>query len=216
MFTKLQIIAAAAALLIGLAGAARADYTGCYVGAHAGFAATSLEADGVLSLAGDGVQGGLGAGCDWQAAGAPVVIGVMADYTWQDLETVIGEAKATLKGQWAIAGRAGVTFGRTLVYGLVGYTGAEGSGTLIDVPDVAGWMAGAGVETPVGPQLSLKLEYRYVAFDDETIEDSTVEPDQHAVRLGLNWRFGGWLPQMDAPQPALAAAPVVSQHVPLK
>ncbi len=165
-----------------------AKWTGCYVGGHAGLAATSTEIAGAVDLAADGVQAGLGAGCDVELSG--FVVGAFADYTWQDLETSFGAAKASLKGQWTAGGRAGVIWRDMLVYGLAGYTQAEATANFASLPDFSGYVAGAGVEAIVAPNLSAKLEYRYSRFDSETVIGGlNLEPGQHALRLGLNWRF---------------------------
>src|SRR4029077_12034088 len=71
-----------------------------------------------------------------------------------------------------------------------------------------GWAAGAGVEAPVAPHWTMKLEYRFTdygtsgvtfpAAGQRFISDFAVQQ----LRVGLNYRFGD-----DAKAVAKAAAP---------
>lgn len=52
-----------------------------------------------------------------------------------------------------------------------------------------GWAAGAGVETLIATDLTLKAEYMYVDFPGFDIGGSSVDANAHTVRAGLNWHF---------------------------
>ena len=66
-----------------------------------------------------------------------------------------------------------------------------------------GWTVGGGVEAAVTTNISLKLEYLYLHFDEGTRLDpvSSVvlgtpvfwdqNNDAHVVRAGVNFKFGG-------------------------
>lgn len=207
-------------LFVFLSGAARADeprWTGCYVGAAAGYAASTtdvgLDVDGVGTLASvngigaDGATGTLTAGCDVRKD--RVVLGVWGDYTWHDATWDVSDpgagniASLDLDRQWAIGGRAGVlvTPG-TLVYGLVGYTRAE-LGDL-DVPALAvsfptssldGWIVGGGAELALDRGFFLDLRYTYSDFNSSSIDIADpisigLDTQIHAARVGLTYKFG--------------------------
>jgi outer membrane immunogenic protein len=64
-----------------------------------------------------------------------------------------------------------------------------------------GWMVGAGFEQALGSNWSIKAEYNYNNFGNKTVDLCTLAGDcdpyrikqhVHLVKVGLNWRFGGW------------------------
>ncbi len=59
-----------------------------------------------------------------------------------------------------------------------------------------GWVAGAGIERALTPNLSARVEYLYYDFDDVSASAGTVapgaanlDPTIHTVRFGLNFKF---------------------------
>jgi outer membrane immunogenic protein len=83
-----------------------------------------------------------------------------------------------------------------------------------------GWTVGAGIETPIANQWSLKVEYLYVDLGNVTNSLTTpLEPGQapatvqtttsssnihdHIVRFGVNYRFGGAAGVADMPIPSM-------------
>jgi outer membrane immunogenic protein len=119
-----------------------------------------------------------------------------------DLSLINGAFTASLDHDhsWSIGARAGfLSSPTTLWYGTVGYTEAKFStsstvGSLA-LPDFQGWFIGAGVESMLGRGLSLKAEYRYTRFDEETILsagpfDLDLDSTMHTVRFSLNYKFG--------------------------
>jgi outer membrane immunogenic protein len=102
---------------------------------------------------------------------------------------------------WAVGGRLGfLTSPSTLVYGTAGYTQADFDyidGHLSETFD--GYFVGAGIETFLRDNWTLKLEYRFAQLDEETIfefekrcETLTfdLEPSIHSARLVLSYKFG--------------------------
>jgi len=147
------IVVALAVLVGGYYYQAKADapaakWTGCYVGAQAGYGATHHDTSLILSGTGSPLDGsllelplssqggtiGLHAGCDMQVQ--QLVFGVLGDYNWlsQSMEInspVLGAiipglnplARIELESSWTIAARAGLVVApNTLVYALVGWT----------------------------------------------------------------------------------------------
>lgn len=174
------------------------SWTGCYVGAHGGYAVSATETTAstpafggaaltIDGFSGEGLAGGLGVGCDYQMQ--RVVIGGFADYTFQDVEFTANLSvpafpfsaggSVSIEDEWTIGGRLGVLLNdSTLAYGLLGYTQAKASdlaftSTIGDisfsVPDFKGWTIGAGFETRLMDNLTLAGEYRYTMFDSETV-----------------------------------------------
>jgi high affinity Mn2+ porin len=60
-----------------------------------------------------------------------------------------------------------------------------------------GWAAGAGVETPIAPHWTARAEYLYTDYGKSTTEffggrqPVTSDWQLHAIRLGVNYQFGG-------------------------
>lgn len=139
----------------------------------------------------------LTAGVGWDAQVGNVVLGVMADVTASNLNDT--------EWQWFVGARGGVLLApKTLVYGLVGYTEtidgrlAFKSIETTRFKDIAGLTYGGGLEHIFAQGWSLKAEYRYVQFGDETAPDGVidglkdgtdVESGAHQVRIGISKRF---------------------------
>lgn len=183
--------------------AAAGSWTGCYGGAALGYASTVTDIGFDISgftgsatgLGTDGTVASLRAGCDYQMD--RVVIGAWGDYSWlQDHEQSIsiaglGSAAVGLDTMWAAGARAGVTVGKdTLIYALIGYTEAHGTGGL---PNLDGLVYGGGIEVALGGGFTTSLEYRYADLDKLVLTDGgdtlTFDPGMHMVRAGLTYRF---------------------------
>ncbi|MEJ8572195.1 outer membrane protein [Microbaculum marinum] len=186
------------------------DWSGLYVGAHAGYLFGNSDVGfgplGGLSTMGvetDGFAGGGQVGFNWQMD--RLVLGGEADLSWANLEgshTSSGGVVQT-RADWlsTVRGRAGVAFDRVLVYGTggVAFTSMETSfagppGYNSDKQGLTGWTAGAGVEWAMTDNLSLKGEYLYVDFSDEPYllgapTPTPVDLDGSYVRVGVNYKF---------------------------
>ncbi|MBX9776178.1 MAG: outer membrane beta-barrel protein [Xanthobacteraceae bacterium] len=64
-----------------------------------------------------------------------------------------------------------------------------------------GWMVGGGIEQALGSNWSIKAEYNYSHFGNRDVDLCTpagvcdtysIKQHVHLVKVGLNWRFGGW------------------------
>jgi outer membrane immunogenic protein len=126
-----------------------------------------------------------------------------------------------IDNMWSIGGRIGfLPSPDTLLYGLLAYTQADvtaiGNLTLFDGAggtvasltnetdlDADGFTVGAGIETRLAEQVSLKFEYRYTDLDNGNLtgdgfvvpgvlgvtgSDHDLEADIHSVRAVLVWR----------------------------
>jgi outer membrane immunogenic protein len=186
------------------------SWTGCYVGGAVGYGWTRSEftafGQGETSLSSDDILLSLGVGCDLHIANSSVVLGVMADATWSNLSSA-WQSKGAIDAewQWFVGGRAGFLLTpRTLVYGLAGWTALDGGVTFnladkTDLGDLKGLTYGGGIEQVISGGWSLKLEYRYIQFGDDTapngaidgLKDGTdIDTGTHQVRIGAVYRFG--------------------------
>jgi outer membrane immunogenic protein len=160
---------------------------------------------GFDGIGGEGLLGTAQLGYDYQLS-QRMVIGAFVDYDFSGVATDIdvsfnGESFGTeieLDHMWTIGARLGLlATPDTLIYALIGYT--QGEYTLEDwSKDVAGWSVGGGIETRLTENWSLKGEYRFTQFDEETLFSAgndyygaslTAEPSVHSVRAVLSYRF---------------------------
>ncbi|HML28199.1 MAG TPA: porin family protein [Hyphomicrobium sp.] len=97
-----------------------------------------------------------------------------------------------------VRGRLGYASGPFLVYGTAGLAVAEfdtgvnlGAGLNFRNTDTkAGYAAGGGVEWAFAPNWSMKAEYLYTGFGDDTLSSGDrINYDFQTVRVGLNYKF---------------------------
>jgi outer membrane immunogenic protein len=185
-----------------------------YAGVHIGGAWTHFTAPaGGQSVDGSGVIGGGQVGVNYQIEN--LVFGVEGDISASGVRgDVSGDLGGTavsgsVRNDWfaTLAGRFGVSSGRTLTYVKAGaawtrykweFT-APGVGTAAATENRTGWMLGAGIEYAIAGALSAKIEYNYLNFGERTETLTTtgglvalptsVDLDVHVVKLGLNHRF---------------------------
>jgi outer membrane immunogenic protein len=165
----------------------------------------------------DGFKGGGHVGCNWQWGG-PWVFGLEGDAEYADLKArlnyfeEIDYYETRTRFQASFRGRLGVAFDRSLLYVTGGVAWANVKHTYVGfdaflVPTseshsktLTGWTVGAGWEYAFGNNWSGRVEYRYADFGDVT--HITVAAfaggnerhsiTEHAVRVGLSYKFGGF------------------------
>ena len=216
--------ATAAAAAIFITAPAYADgWTEGYLGVGIGADVLSSEVRGALccaDLSQSGPVGGdlgisLTAGADYQL-NSHFVVGAFVNYDWSNIETTasisdgfdsIGASLLNVEQSWTVGGRLGVlATPSTLLYALLGYTWLElddisvsalGMSAGFALPDANGWTTGLGFEHKLGGGLSVRGEYRYTHFGQETLLDDpfigTIKADAglHNARLIAAYRFGG-------------------------
>ena len=192
------------------------NWTGFYIGAQGGYAwGSSRHTDGSAATTGDfnltGGLFGLTVGANWQTGN--LVLGVEGDYSWARISgstpTVVGfgcagTCNTDIWGVGTLRGRVGWAFDRVLPFVTAGvaWSNVHGSiGTPVlqeSTTTLASWTAGAGVEVAVMQNLSVKVEWLYVASPGGFIYAPAfcVAPGCAAqtnayniVRVGANWRF---------------------------
>lgn len=176
-----------------------ASWSGCYIGAHTGYALghSKIDAMGGGSLASFDEKGwvvGGQFGCDVQA-GSFVVVGIGADgtylanvkdtvsgvqsqFSW--MGTVFARAGLLLSHDWLIYGRGGLAFAKT---GL-------GFGPITTDDVRLGFDVGLGTEYRITKNWSWSLGYDYVDLGRNTqLIVLSQKSDLHKFTTGLNYRF---------------------------
>lgn len=200
-------------------------WTGFYVGVNGGYGWSSDKYGLGVTTVGylptktkaDGWFVGGTAGYNWQFANN-LVVGVEGDYDWAGLKNsalcngIAGTAcKTKIDALGSLRARLGYAMGNTLVYatGGLGYEHLKASiadpvGGYFGASNKSrwGWTLGAGVEYALTRNWSVKGEYMYYnfgkknyTFDAAALEIGRAKNDIHTVKLGVNYRFGGY----DAP-----------------
>jgi high affinity Mn2+ porin len=190
------------------------DWTGLYVGAHAGFgrgSTTAVLADPAISTTSNsfgGMIGGVQAGYNYQLPSG-MLLGVEADFSFPNyltsnsvvssLATVRSDVTEQSDYVGTARGRVGYVAGPWLVYATGGLAWA--GERFLNTPAIGsnektlhtrlGWAAGGGVEYAFAPHWSLRLEYLYSQFGKADITfpsatQYTSNLDFQSLRVGLN------------------------------
>jgi outer membrane immunogenic protein len=167
------------------------DWSGAYVGGHAGVASSRLNP----FSNGKGLAAGAQAGYNFQFGSAVLGAELEGTYMGGTDQSVRG---GNLDEQWRLAAKAkaGMSLDKTLVYGTAGYTRTKfenGSNVRRGPGWEGGYLVGGGVEQAFGNGLSAKLEYNYVMTPDvkTTTNAGTTRTDidSHVIKAGINLRF---------------------------
>ena len=178
-------------------------WAGFYVGAHAGYGWSSVDwQEGVLA----GSQNGEG----WLAGGqigfnlqsGRLVYGIEADATASWLDGGTGGDNHSVEWLYSVRARLGLASddNRWLFYVTGGAAWANvdyGSTGFVGHSDTHfGWVAGAGIERALAPNLTARLEYLYYDFDSLSAPAGALsggatqlDPTMQTVRFGINFKF---------------------------
>jgi outer membrane immunogenic protein len=198
------------------------NWSGLYVGAGVGVGAVVHRVEVVNpdigvdfnGLGGEGVFGELTIGYDYMVS-PRFLIGAFADAHYgnigPELNALGGLIDAELTNTYGfdVGARVGYLLNPSaLGYVLGGYTWQrfELDGSLLGgaVPfefeeDRDGYVVGVGMETVLTGNWTIKTEYRYANYGDDTVfsiddpdgdTDINVEPSTHTFHAGVNYRFG--------------------------
>lgn len=178
------------------------DWSGFYIGGHAGYGAGTLTLDAPFIDEDDaeeditGFFGGVQAGYNWQLDS--IVLGIDSSLSLSGLaydEDGDGE-NDTVDWFGSTTARVGVALDTVLPYVKAGVAYAGGTGWA-EGEDVSatytGWTAGLGIEFKLADNISLFGEYDYYSFDSKTLEfevgDVDVSPEFSTARIGVNFKF---------------------------
>ncbi|MFC3165074.1 outer membrane protein [Ciceribacter thiooxidans] len=211
LFAAMATPAAAADMSASLEAPVSSDWSGFYLGAHAGggksivdwtFAGLGTTAD----HEGDGAFGGVQAGYNFQSGNW--VFGAEADISASGIKgdtacpNPVYTCSSDAKWLSTVRGRVGYSFDNLLVYGTGGLgigrfemstdDGAGDNGG--DSRTKTGWVAGAGVEYAISPRWSVKAEYMYYNFGSARYgvyptQEADIDQRFHTGKIGVNFRF---------------------------
>lgn len=195
------------------------SWTGMYIGAHVGYGWSDVDwqfdsAPG-FPTGHSGAGGLVGGQIGYNIQVRQFVFGAEADLSsaWIDGGTACPnpafDCGHSFNWMASVRGRAGVAINnnRTLLYGTAGvawadvdyaardaFTGAT-FGTGFSNTHV-GWVAGAGIEHMLTPNLTARIEYLYYGFDSATapagsldVAPASLNLNTQTVRFGLNFKF---------------------------
>jgi outer membrane immunogenic protein len=194
------------------------NWTGCYVGVHAGggIIDSTFTTDGIATgstSGGGGALAGGQAGCNYQAG--QFVFGLEGEAAWSGITDRFHSASSdgfdqtvTVRNRWDadLSLRVGYAIDRTLVYGKAGAAFGSfafkefdnGGGFSNGQSTLNGLLLGAGIEYALASNWTAKLEYNAIDFVTKDISfESSNGPfingnsaKQQIVKLGVNYRFG--------------------------
>lgn len=188
---------------VSIATPAAYDWSGFYVGVHAGSGSGTIHLDPTFTEPDDedvdGFFGGVQAGYNVQSGN--LVFGIDSSLSLSGIhyDEDGDSADDTIDWLGSTTGRIGVALDGVLPYLKAGiaYAGATGDYEGVSVSNThLGWTAGAGVEVAVSDSISLFAEYDYTNLG---AEDYLFEPlihlpipvsmELHTVKAGLNFAF---------------------------
>lgn len=214
MMSRIRLATAATAALLltaPMAQAAPYHFAGFYAGGHFGYADAEAEFDlGGNSISGDGLMGGLQAG--YNVLNGNLIWGVEIDISGMNAEpsgtcafNTALDCEINLGPTGTVRGRLGFASGNWLLYVTGGAAATHyeldsefkiGGATVDDANGgVFGWTVGAGIERMVGDLVGVKLEYRYMRFDNADFDswlsssDDDIDFDVHTIMAGVNFHF---------------------------
>lgn len=181
------------------------DWTGFYIGAMGGYGWSNSFTIGGIAVSNPDFSGGFAGGTlGYNVQMGQFVFGVEADAAWSDInhtETVfLVTAQDKLQSFGSVTARGGVAVNNVLIYGKGGYAwtdnqiSASALGlTFSESHFHNGWTIGGGVEWAVAGPWSVKGEYMFARYLNETylaaLGGVTLAADVHTVKLGINYRF---------------------------
>lgn len=180
------------------------SWTGFYAGTHVGYGWSDVDWSETGpafngSHDGSGWLAGGQVGYNWQAG--RFVYGIEGDVTASWIDGGNDCCGHSIDWLASVRGRAGFTGfdNRMLFYVTAGaaWADVEYNTSLGSHSDTHfGWVAGAGMERALTPNLSARVEYLYYGFDDVSVAPGTVapgsatfDPSLQTVRFGLNYKF---------------------------
>jgi outer membrane immunogenic protein len=175
------------------------NWEGVYLGAFIGGASGTFDDEDFLFDEGDsmGLSGwlvGVNAGANFYITDG-IVGGIVGDIAWSDVSGSLYDDyyEYTINWQGSLRGKLGFDAGAFMPYVTGGLAFANGTMTWdgdTDSQTHIGWTVGAGVEIAATEDLSIDVLYRYSDLGEkEYFDGPTQSLTQHAVTVGLNWKF---------------------------
>jgi outer membrane immunogenic protein len=193
------------------------SWSGFYTGTQAGYGwgdvANSFEVISIVNEPDYRIRGGVaGSHAGFNLQYGQFVLGFEGDYEWANItgnDNGIGGAVDTTTLTWMASarGRLGIAWNQVLIYGTGGYAWANaryslGAGGINTQQNdtIKGWTAGGGLEWMFAPSWSLRAEYRFTKFDEDSLffaattktnaQTIRFQPDLNVVRVGVSYHWG--------------------------
>jgi len=175
------------------------NWTGFYLGVHAGAAIVDGELNDAFGTFGDtttGFLGGVQAGYNWQFDS--LVIGAQTDFSYTSAKFSDDSFDAEAKLEWlgTTTARVGYAVDNFLLYGKggVAYGQSKVDDYLVNADDSkwhVGWTLGAGAEYAFTQNITGLVEYNYIDLGNEDYFDGAINADlsTHVIKAGLNYKF---------------------------
>ena len=192
------------------------NWTGCYLGVHAG-GGVLFDAGwqwGQRDRHGSGALAGGQIGCNYQTG--MLVVGIEGEGFWSGIGNTVDQfngnalsatAHVKNKADYDVAARFGIAFDRALVYGKAGWVWGrfswdfwnQNNSTQNGSATLDGLLIGLGLEYAIAANWTAKFEYDFLGFDAKNVLFTTSDPstytqnvsaDKHIFKLGLNYKFG--------------------------
>ncbi len=205
---KNGVLGTVALALLALPNAAQAadygssdNWSGFYIGVHAGYGFFNADNSGAgqsWTQDGNGLTGGVFTGYNMDFG--DYVLGIEADTTFGDLDNDtpiagLGNVQVAFHGQHTLRVRAGMDLGSSLLYATGGLAMSDiwlkGLG-FRDDHFLWGGVAGAGYEVKVTEDITVRAEYLYSIFAEQTYQLASpvsVDFETHSIRAGVAWQF---------------------------
>jgi outer membrane immunogenic protein len=193
------------------------NWTGFYVGGHIGAAfGNDSNFNGLIGGNNSDARflGGVQVGGDYQFA-PNWVLGIEGQYSWlsgNNVNAVFPNGfiyTNDQRGIGSVTGRLGYTWGPALLYVKGGYAFSDNSQSLVQagIPQAFaldgshrdGWTVGGGLEYMFAQNWSGKIEYQYYDFGNtrfvtpiDLAPFGSIRNDEHTLKVGINYRFGGF------------------------
>jgi outer membrane immunogenic protein len=178
-------------------------WAGLYVGVHAGYGWSSIDwQEGIFSGSQDGDGWLAGGQIGFNLQSGRLVYGLEADATGSWIEGGNADSGHATQLLYSVRARLGMSTSdnRWLFYVTGGAAWAD-----MEYANIAssgysdthfGWVAGAGIERALTPNVTARLEYLHYDFDSLTSPagslgagSSQLDPSVDTVRLGINYKF---------------------------
>ena len=185
------------------------NWTGFYIGAMGGYGWSDQVTIAGLTLSNPDINGGFGGGTvgfNYQVPGSMFVFGLETEAAWSDIQHTIGitglaTAQERVMSFGSVAARAGFAIENVFVYGKGGYGWAENqiSATVLGLTASeshlhSGWTVGGGLEFAFAGPWSVKAEYLFARYSQETylaaLGGVGLGADVQTIKAGINYRFG--------------------------
>jgi outer membrane immunogenic protein len=170
------------------------EWTGFYLGTHAGYPTQRISQEGASETL-DGGLLGVHAGYNFVRNGN-WIFGVEGDVTHAWNEEDYEDISFAVNWQWSARGRIGYALERTLIFGAAGIAGSRARLAVPVAPlhiddTLHGWTLGAGFEHAINDSWRIRAEYRYVDYGKFDLGDAgeSLSVTENGLRFGFSRRF---------------------------